>query len=124
MTLTSVGTYFHGFRIKTSILGFRIKTSILLFCRKPFCSPNFEKNINFAWKGEVRNACSDFSYSRGVTILFSENFKGKILNTEICETGRTLLINLEYNNKIFTVVSIYAPDCENNRIEFFKQLRK
>ena len=50
MTLTSVGTSFHG------------------------------------------NACSDSSHSRGVTILFSENFKCKILNTEIGENERILLI--------------------------------
>ena len=93
----------------------------IAFLQETFCTPNFEQNIKTAWKGEVRNACSDSSHSTGVSILFSENFKGKIINTEIGENGRSLLVNLEYNNKIFTVVSVYAPNCEYSRIEFFKK---
>ena len=92
------------------------------FLQETFCTPKLEKNLKTLWKGEIRNACTDSSHSRGVTILFSESFKAKILNTEFGENGRTLLVNFEYNNETFTVVSVYAPNHENKRIEYLKKL--
>jgi len=33
-----------------------------------------------------------------------------------------MLINVEINNTIFTVVCIYAPNCRNSRNYFFKKV--
>ena len=36
--------------------------------------------------------------------------------------GRRLLINIKYNDKIFTLVNIYAPNNEKDRNDFFKRI--
>ena len=68
--------------------------------------------------GGVKNAFSDSSHSKGVTIVFNEYFEGKILNTVVGEKGRSVLTNFEFNNEFYTVVSIYAPNTEIFRTSF------
>jgi exonuclease III len=36
--------------------------------------------------------------------------------------GRLILINVEINNTIFTLVCIYAPNCRSSRNSFFKKV--
>ena len=36
--------------------------------------------------------------------------------------GRLLLINVEINNAIYTIINIYAPNNMNKRNTFFKQV--
>ena len=68
------------------------------------------------------NACSNPSHSRGVGILFKENVDIKILNIHYCTTGRYILINFEFKCRVFSVVSLYAPNVEGERIIFFNEL--
>ena len=94
----------------------------IVFLQETFCTKELEPHIKSCWKGKVFNACSDSSHSRGVAILFKENFDCKIISTEADDDGRKILVNLEYQNETFSVLSIYAPNIELLRIEFFKNL--
>ena len=68
------------------------------------------------------NACSNSSHSRGVGILFKENTDIKILNIRCCTNGRYILMNFEFKYRVFSVVSLYAPNVEGNRMIFFNEL--
>ena len=58
------------------------------------------------------NACSNSIHSRGVGILFKESINIKILNIHCCTNGRYILINFEFKCRVFSVVSLYAPNVE------------
>ena len=74
------------------------------------------------WFGKSIHSFSDSSFSRGVSILLRKDLDIEIVNSHSSIDGRKLLLNLKFDNNIFTNLSIYAPNTELNRIEFFKNV--
>ena len=68
-----------------------------------------EVYVKNSWKGISFFANSDSKYSRGVAILLKENFDGEVLHGYSSKDGRILLINIEINEVVFTIASVYAP---------------
>ena len=77
---------------------------------------------NSRWFGNKIHCFSDSVHSRGVTILFKQNSSVEILNYHQSIDGRRLLVNLKYNEKLITIVNVYAPNAESSRSAFFKRL--
>lgn len=57
-----------------------------------------------------------------MSILFKDNLDVQVNNVKRSIGGRKLLLNLEIHEYKFTVVNIYAPNDNQNRINFFKKL--
>ena len=98
------------------------KADIVLL-QETLCMENTDNLFKSTWNGKMFNSCSDSSHSRGVTILFRPNLDMKILNIQYSRDGRSLLINFEFENNIVTAVSVYAPNIEAERIEYFNTLK-
>lgn len=96
-----------------------LKTDIIFLQETHFIEKN-EKKYNFGWRGKLYHAFSNSTYSRGVSILFKENIDVQVYNVNRSNDGRKLLLNLEINDYKFTVVNIYAPNDNQNRIDFLK----
>ena len=82
-----------------------------------------ERNItkyDARWFGKSIHSFSDSSFSRGVSILLRTDIE--IVNSHSSIDGRKLLLNLKFDNNIFTIVNINAPNTELNGIEFFKNV--
>ena len=62
-------------------------------------------------------------YSRGVSVLFKKDLPVQILNVHRSIDGRKLLINVKFEDKTFSLVNVYAPNNESNRLDFFKKLK-
>ena len=67
------------------------------------------------------------SQSRGVSIFIKKKKKKKGLKYTIIDVhndndGRILLINLEIDENIFTLMNLYANNVEKNRNAFFKKV--
>ena len=58
------------------------------------------------------------SASDGVCILFNNNFQFEIISQFSDQEGRYIIIDMKINNKILTLVCIYAPN--NNNPTFFQ----
>jgi exonuclease III len=68
-----------------------------------------------------------FNYHCGQTIFFvtieyNKTLKNYPLWKYKDNEGRLLLINVEINNAIYTIINIYAPNNTNKRNTFFKQV--
>ena len=86
-----------------------------------FVSKNsFQYNCN--WPGESIHAFSDSVFSRGVSILLKKNSNIEVLDIHKSLDGRKLLVNICVNEENLTLVNIYAPNKESNRVDFFKRL--
>ena len=83
----------------------------------------FETKYNNGWKGQSIHSYSDSVFSKGVSIYFRENFDVKIVNVKIAIDGRKILINVELNGYIFSLINIYAPSTGSKGSEFFKNLQ-
>ena len=77
---------------------------------------------NSRWFGDIIHCYSESVHSRGVSILIRKNSKIELINYNRSTDGRKLLVNIRYNDKIITLINIYAPNNEKDRIEFFKKL--
>ena len=58
--------------------------------------------------------------SRGVAILFNNNFEFKVQNVERDNNGNRLILTIEIEGKLFTLINIYGPNKDDQ--EFYKQL--
>ena len=54
---------------------------------------------------------------------FGKNLPVEILNVHKTIDGRKILINIKIENDIITLVNVYAPNNEQNRTSFFKQMQ-
>ena len=92
----------------------------IIMLQETFCTAKLEPYLKVNWKGEIRLSLSDSSHSRGVAILFRKNFVGNILNYYSSKDGRLIIVNIEIEGEIVSLVSLYAPNSEYDKITFFK----
>jgi exonuclease III len=64
-----------------------------------------QQYINLNIRGEI-SICN----SRGVAIWIKKNVEFKLIDEYKDNEGRLLLINVEINNAIYTIINIYAPN--------------
>ena len=96
------------------------KCDILFIQESHFTDKNINV-INSETKCKIYHSFGN-SLSRGVSILIKENINHKIINEIKDEEGRFILINVELDNNIFTLVNVYAPNIQRNRNSFFKKI--
>ena len=59
--------------------------------------------------------------SRGVAILFDNNFEFKIHDKQIDPGGNYIILDLEFGNRRITIVNIYGPNRDNP--EFYTEIQ-
>lgn len=94
---------------------------VILLQETHFIEKN-ELKYNTGWYGKIFHSFSDSSHSKGVSVLFRKNLNVEILNVKKSIDGRKILLNVEFDSEIFTIVNIYAPNDINKRIDFFKRV--
>ena len=70
--------------------------------------------------GNIMLSLMDSSHSRGVDVLFKQNFQGEVISSFSSNGGRILLVNIEFQGNILSIVSVYAPTHEAERMIFFE----
>ena len=107
------------------------RNRIIEWIKAQKCSISFIQETHFDEKieNELKNK-SDYdlfcshgtSASRGVAIFIKKSLSYKLISKFNDIDGRLVLINVEMNNTIFTLVCIYAPNCKTSRNSFFKKV--
>ena len=67
---------------------------------------------------------ADSSHSRGVAIWINERVIIKVLNIHSMKGSRCLLLNIELNNTVTSLVCVYAPNKELERCLFFDEMKE
>ena len=91
----------------------------IIFMQETHCTKSNVNNIDSHWLGPTFHSLSNSSRSRGVSILFNPKMNIKVIDEFYDNDGRKVLLNLEYENRIITLVNVYAPNHENERNSFF-----
>lgn len=89
--------------------------------QETFLTAELEKEIGFEWKGVVIHNYGS-NHLKGVSVFIKDNNKVKIDTLFKDNEGRFILLNLNIDNEIFTVVNIYAPNDEISRCTFFRKV--
>ena len=96
----------------------------IIMLQETFCTDKLEPYVRASWKGKVKLSLTDSSHSRGVAILFHKNFAGNILGSYSSTDERLIIVNVELAGEILSLVSLYAPNNESDKINFFKLVIK
>ena len=94
----------------------------ILCLQETFSTKDNCSSVYNDWEGETYHSLSDSSHSRGVSILIWSGFEYNFLSCNRSQDGRRIILNIECDNEILCIVSVYAPNQEQNRIDFFKKL--
>ena len=86
------------------------------------CTPDFIKEFNSDWNGQVWHSAAPSKYSSGTCILFASHFDAKVINHITDKDGRKVLLNVNINDEDMTITSIYAPNNLRHRKDFLKNL--
>jgi exonuclease III len=95
----------------------------IVFLQETYCTSKAESVFNKNWDGKCFHSISDSSHSRGTMILFNKSLNIKVMNKHCDIYGRKLLLNVEIDKNVYTLVSAYAPNNEQLRSDFFKKLK-
>ena len=98
----------------------RTDNSSIYLLQETHWNSNHENLIRSIWGFECIVAGND-SASRGVAILFKNNFKYKIHRIHKDKEGRFIIVDIEVINKRVTLVNLYAPSSGDNPV-FFQTL--
>ena len=89
---------------------------------RDFLYKKYESVFKASWKGNVMLSLTESDHSRGVAMLFKQHFQGEVISSFSSNDGRILLINIEFQGNILSIVSVYAPPHEVERMVFFEKL--
>lgn len=98
--------------------------SDIIFLQETFCREIMVPIFNNSWQGRLEHAVTDSAYSRGVSILFNAKHDIKVENKHASSDGRLLLLNVDINGKLMTLVNIYAHNVEKDRKSLFNKVEK
>ena len=92
------------------------------FLQETYCTEDFKDTFfsNFS-NYNVFHSCSNSVHSRGVSILIRKSLQFKVINHIIDDEGRKLLLNVEINGEVKSLVCAYLPNKERERVNFFVQ---
>ena len=91
----------------------------ITFLQETHCTKTNLEKISKDWGGRSYFGLTNSCHSRGVGILFKPSLDIEILNTVSRNDGRAMLMNITSNDSILTIVNIYAPNKEQERMNYF-----
>ena len=95
----------------------------IIFLQETHFIEKYQFKYDARWPGESYHCYSDSTHSRGVFILFRKDIPIEVLSVHRSNDGRKLLLNVKHEDNILSIVNIYAPNNESDRINFFKRLQ-
>ena len=92
----------------------------IVFLQETYCTHELECEFLREWNGKIYHSFSSTNHARGVCILISNDVNFDLISEHKDKEGRLLLLNISINKSEFSLLSVYSPNKENERISFIK----
>lgn len=76
----------------------------------------------YLWGGNVFFSHGS-NHGKGVMILIRPGFDLKVERCECDKEGRYIILHAKINDQCVIMLNIYAPNTENEQLEFYKQIQ-
>ena len=86
--------------------------------QETYCTQSFEGKFSKLWDGQIYHSLSKSNHARGVCVMIRKQFQCNIINVIKDDDGRKLMVNIEIDNKQYSVINIYCPNNIKDRIDF------
>lgn len=94
----------------------------IILLQETYSTKPLQNVFKAEWGGRVYSAHGT-NHSRGVAILLKNNFGGKITEDIYDDEGRWLLLKIEIDNEIVSILNIYSPNKEREQLQFYTKLK-
>ena len=101
---------------------FKEKGCHICYIQETYSTESNDVQFRKGWSGNIYHSFSDSTHSRGVAIMLSKNFNGNVISSHSDHHGRLILLNIEINEQVYTLVNVYAPNDIHESIVFFRQI--
>ena len=91
--------------------------------QETFSNVNIEHTWQHEWGGRILYSHGS-NHSKGVMILLRNNIKAEIIKYKADYKGRFIVSNMKVNDKNFVLINVYAPNRDNDQINFYADLDK
>ena len=93
--------------------------------QETFLTAEVLETLQREWSGKMYHSLSESVHSKGVSIFFKPHLDITQMSTYKDMDGRRLLVNFRLGSeRIFTIVTVYAPNLITQRVEFLKRTEK
>ncbi len=123
VTITSLNCQgLNNFQKRRDVFNYlRDKNSSIVCLQDTHFTKEMENRVRAEWGYEVVfNSFS--SQSRGVAILFNNNFQFTLHNTHIDRTGNLIILDIEIEQRRITLVNLYGPNKDTP--DFYDNIKK
>ena len=93
----------------------------IIFLQETYSDPSLEDVWRAEWGGEILFAHGS-KHSKGVMILFKPSLNVDFLEITVDKNGRFLVANININQDNLCLVNIYAPNDQNQQVNFFDKI--
>ena len=97
--------------------------SNIIFLQETYSTPEVENIWKSQWRGDIFFSHGS-EHSRGVMILFKENFDCEVKVHREDEQGRFVILKSLTQSQPFVYVNIYAPNKVKDQCIFFEEIQK
>jgi len=94
----------------------------IAFLQETYCVNHNVAYINKDLNGHVYHCTTTSSHSKGVLIWINNMLEHTIVNKAVSDDGRMVLLNINIQDTIYSLMSVYAPNVETDRCQFFKSV--
>lgn len=96
----------------------------IICLQETFITEKNEQIRSRDWDGKIFNCKSNTSHGKGVSILLKNESKFRVIKNINSLDGRKMILSFEYNEKLYNICNIYAPNENSNKKIFFKNLKE
>ena len=104
-----------SYKHRKLFIWFQKQSADVIFIQETHCTKNKINAFKNSWTGHSFYALTNLAYSRGSGILLNPRLNATIMDTQSSDDGHKLLLNVEIENRMYTLINIYAPNSECER---------
>ena len=91
----------------------------IAFLQETYFNDKFCSKLDREWGNNTSfHNLSDSRHSRGISILLSKNIKVDEISCKMWKFGRKILLNLKFNDVLYTLATMYVPNNIDDRVQF------
>ena len=92
--------------------------------QETYCTAQFERRFNRNWSGTIFHSHSSSKHARGVCVLVRKDFNIDVVNWYNDDCGRKILMNIDVDGKLYTIVNLYCPNDIQEREDFLNDIEE
>ena len=94
----------------------------IVLMQETYCTKSNVDKIEKDWKGRCLFGLTNSVHSRGVAVLIRDACDIEVIDHHVKDDGRIILVNLTVHDQVITIINVYCPNNEKERIKYIEHV--